>query len=332
MEPASALHLPCCPWRQRFPDASTCPCTLMSTQHLHCSPFIPRMLRIPAVPAGWVGSGESLPCRVGAGGPRRLSTHEGATSSRGGFLDWALFDVPSALAGCSQVGAHHEFPPALLLFNCSFLLPFSATGRGTSSLSPSRRFYGFGEVGQGEGSSDQTPGRSWTTWAVSPGFISPVAAHVSLPCCLPAWNGLIFSRLAQGLSLCNSLFTSNLVKDRQHASELGLNGAQGFESLTSSWLQLWIWSNREKHAQQTPATFSWSRRNLYVHAFAERLYYAEHAKYQRLSIFRAIVKQKICITEETVGDFSFSPPLRPLVQCLYSVFSSSLCLTGTLVF
>lgn len=146
MEPASALHLPCCPWRQRFPDASTCPCTLMSTQHLHCSPFIPRTLRIPAVPAGWVGSGESLPRRVGAGGPHRLSTHEGATSSRGSFLDWALFDVPSALAGCSQVGAHHEFPPALLLFNCSFLLPFSATRRGTSSLSPSRRFYDFGEV------------------------------------------------------------------------------------------------------------------------------------------------------------------------------------------
>lgn len=129
MEPASALHLPCLPRRQRFPDTSTCPCTLMSTQHLHCSPFIPRMLRILAVPAGWVGSGESLPHRVGAGCPRRLSTHEGATSSRGSFLDWALFDVPSALAGCSQVGAHHKFPPALLLFNCSFLLPFSASGR-----------------------------------------------------------------------------------------------------------------------------------------------------------------------------------------------------------
>ena len=25
----------------------------MSTQHLHCSPFIPRMLQIPTVPAGW---------------------------------------------------------------------------------------------------------------------------------------------------------------------------------------------------------------------------------------------------------------------------------------
>lgn len=143
-----------------------------------------------------------------------------------------------------------------------------------------------------------------------------MAAHVSLPCCLPTHSGLIFPPLAQGFSLCNSLFTSNLVKDRQHASELGLNGAQAFESLTSSWLQLWIWSNREQHAQQTPATFTWSRRDLYVHAFAERLYYAEHAKYRLLSIFRAIVKQKISIAEETVGDFSFSPHSLPW----YSVF------------
>lgn len=70
---------------------------------------------------------------------------------------------------------------------------------------------------------------------------------------------------------------------------------------------------------------------MYVHALAERLYYAEHAKYRLLSIFRAIVKQKISIAEETVGDFSFSPALPPLVQCLYSVFSSSLCLTAILV-
>lgn len=67
-----------------------------------------------------------------------------------------------------------------------------------------------------------------------------MAAHMSLPCCLPTLSGLIFPPLAQGFSLCNLLFPSNLVKDGQHASELGLNGAEAFESLTSSWLQLSI--------------------------------------------------------------------------------------------
>lgn len=216
--------------RGRFPKTS-CPCTLVSTLHLHCSPFIPGMLQIPAVPAGWAAVGHhptGWEQEVQAGFP----TCEGAT--RGSFLDQTFFSASSALARYSHMVNHHEFPPGHLLFNCSFLLPFSATGRCARSLSPSRHIYDFGEVGQGEGSSNQTPDRSCMCGVVSPGFISLVAAHVSLPCCLPTHSGLIFPPLAQGFSLCNSLFASNLVKDRQHASELGLNGAQAFESLTSS--------------------------------------------------------------------------------------------------
>lgn len=313
------------PWSPSERDFSACPCTL----HLHCSPFIPGTLQIPAVPAGWAAAGHH-PTGWEQHVQAVFPTCEGAT--RGSFLDQTLFGTFSALTRCSHVVNQHEFPPGYLLFNCSFLLPSSETGRFARALSSSSHIYDFGEVGQGENEAATELQMDHAFLGLfSPDFISPVAAHVSLPWCLPTQRGLIFPPLAQGFSLCNLLFTSNLVKDRQHVSELGLNGAQAFESLTSSWLQLWMWSNREQHAQQTPATFTWSWRDLYIHTFAERLDYAEHAKYRLLSIFGAFVKQKISIAEETVGDFSFSPPLPPLVQCLYSVFSSSLCLTGILV-
>lgn len=139
----------------------------------------------------WMGGGESPPRRAGAGGPAGFPPVKELRAPGVAFLG-----VPSGLVGCSQVGAHHDFPPALLLFNGSFLLPFSATGRCTSSPSPSR-FYDYGEVGQGEESSDRTPGRSCMTWAVSPGFISPAAAHMSLPAASPltaVWYFLLWPK------------------------------------------------------------------------------------------------------------------------------------------
>lgn len=227
------MHLPCRLQRQRFPSAAVCSRTLMSTQHLHCSPFIPGVLQTPAVPAGWAAVG---PHPAG----REQEVHAGFPPVKEPpALGGAFWTGPfsGSLLGWQGV-SRWEPTMSFLLFNYSFLFPFSATGRRTSSPSPSRHFYDFREVGKGEGSSDRTPGRSHTTWAVSPGFISPVAARMSLSRCLTTRSGLMFSPLAQGLSLCNSLFASNLVKERQRASELGLNGAQGFESLAGSWLQL----------------------------------------------------------------------------------------------
>lgn len=151
-----------------------------------------------------------------------------------------------------------------------------------------------------------------------------------LPRHLPACSSLIFPPLAQRLFLCNLLFTSNLGRR---------------DSMPPSWawmvhgaLSLWQaagcsseYDLRERNMPNKLLPHSLEAGEICPYMLVLKDYYAEHAKYQLLSIFRAIVKEKISIEEETVGDFSFSPSLPPIVQCLYSVFFISLCLTGILV-
>lgn len=176
------------------------------------------MPQIPPVPAGWAvvchhPREQKQEVHVGFPGVKEPPAPEAAF--------WTgPFSV--TLLHWQSIPRKELIMSSLLVSCCLTVLFFfrflQLVDRYTSSPSLSRGIYDFAEMGWGEG-------RSCTTRAVSPGCISPVTAHMSLPCCLPTCTGLIFSPLAQGVSLYNSLFSSNLVKERQQASELGLNGA-----------------------------------------------------------------------------------------------------------